>query len=86
MSKENYKKILLKVAKFGSTSVASRVSIDNIAQIISENKYIKFVVINAIGGVTNLLIQLCQLPLNVSKFSVLSNYTAALIAEAIKAK
>ncbi len=48
------------VAKFGGTSVATPDSIDNVTKIISENKYIKFVVISAVSGVTNLLVQLCQ--------------------------
>jgi len=51
------------VAKFGGTSVATPVSIEKIAKIVSDNKRIKFVVVSAVSGVTNLLVKLCQVEL-----------------------
>jgi aspartate kinase len=48
------------VAKFGGVSVQTSHSIENIYNIINNNKNIKIIVISAVGNTTNLLLSLCH--------------------------
>jgi aspartate kinase len=48
------------VAKFGGTSVKTEAAILRIVKILEKNPDIKFVVVSALGGITNLLIELCN--------------------------
>lgn len=50
------------VAKFGGTSVKTAPAIRQIGHILTLNPTIKVVVVSAVGGVTNLLIELCKAP------------------------
>ncbi len=48
------------VAKFGGTSVKTAKSIKNVAKIVAANPEIKIVVVSAVGGITNLLVDFCN--------------------------
>lgn len=48
------------VAKFGGTSVKTACAINHVAQILMRNLSIRFVVVSAVGGVTNKLVEFCQ--------------------------
>lgn len=52
------------VAKFGGTSVGSAQNIQKVIEIISQKKDKSIIVVSAIGGVTNLLIQASELALS----------------------
>jgi aspartate kinase len=48
------------VAKFGGTSVKTSSAIRSVTQIIKANPDINIVVVSAVGGITNLLIEVCD--------------------------
>lgn len=48
------------IAKFGGTSVKTASAIHQIGHILSSNPTIRVVVVSAVGGVTNLLVELCK--------------------------
>lgn len=48
------------IAKFGGTSVKTVTAIRHVANIIRNNPAIRLVVVSAVGGATNLLVQLCN--------------------------
>ena len=50
------------VAKFGGTSVKTASAIRQIGHILTSNPTIKVVVVSAVAGVTNLLVELCKTP------------------------
>lgn len=50
----------MKVLKFGGTSVGSAASIKNVKNIIGSQKGRKIVVVSAMSGVTNMLVELCD--------------------------
>jgi aspartokinase len=45
----------LKVLKFGGTSVADSKSINNVISILKDNDEPLFIILSALGGITNLL-------------------------------
>lgn len=48
------------IAKFGGTSVKTASAIRNVANIVAANPNIRIVVVSAVGGITNLLLEFCQ--------------------------
>ena len=48
------------VAKFGGTSVKTAQAIRQVTQIIKDNTDIQAIVVSAVGGVTNLLVEICN--------------------------
>ncbi len=50
------------IAKFGGTSVKTANAIRQIGHILTSNTTIRVVVVSAVGGVTNLLVELCKSP------------------------
>lgn len=50
------------IAKFGGTSVKTANAISQIWHILTSNPAIRVVVVSAVGGVTNLLVELCKTP------------------------
>jgi aspartate kinase len=50
------------VAKFGGTSVKTASAIRQIGHILTSNPSIRVVVVSAVAGVTNLLVELCKTP------------------------
>ena len=50
------------VAKFGGTSVKTANAIRQIGDILDSNNSIKIIVVSAVGGVTNLLVDFCKVP------------------------
>ena len=61
------------VSKFGGTSVGSAKNIDKVIQIIAQKSEKTVVVVSAMGGITNLLVQASELALKGDK-----NYQALL--------
>jgi len=53
--------LYMKVLKFGGTSVADPESITHVINIINQSKGRQWVVVSALGGVTNLLIEMAEL-------------------------
>ena len=69
-SRPNYAvlyKTAMKVLKFGGTSVGSAASIKNVKEIIASQKGRKIVVVSAMSGVTNLLVEISDLVKNGKK-------------------
>lgn len=54
------KKMNMKVLKFGGTSVGSAESIENVKRIIASQDGSKLIVLSAMSGVTNLLVEICE--------------------------
>ncbi len=54
------KEHLLKIAKFGGTSMADAIAMNRCAQIVVQDKERQLIVVSAVAGVTNLLMNLCK--------------------------